>query len=205
MSTESLSKRVEQYLTPTESEAYRKYVEAGKPSLSPTTSAEMLRLFLLGHSCEEIAKLNPGFGLGIIVKARIEHKWDQHKEEHLDALLGDVRRLVQQTQVESVRFVADAMAAFQKMAGEKFQRYVQTGDITHLGDFKDMGFKQYKDLLEMLQKLTGQETQKKVGGEITHRHVVQESSVPAVRVDRPMKAQEADDLLKLIEGEVVSK
>lgn len=205
MSTESLSKRVELYLTPKENEAYQKYVESGKPSLSPATSADMLRLFLLGHTCEEISKLNPGFGLGIIVKARIEHKWDQHKEEHLDALLADVRRLVQQTQVESVRFVADAMAAFQKMAGERFQKYVQTGDISHLGDFKDMGFKQYKDLLEMLQKLTGQDTQKKVGGEITHRHVMQEAAVPAVRTDRPMKAQEADDLLKLIEGEVVQK
>lgn len=197
--------QVEQALTQKELEAYQKYKESGKPSLSPITSAEMLRLYLLGHSCEEIAKLNPGFGLGMIVKARVEHKWDQHKDEHLDALLTDMRRLVQQNQVESVRFVGDAMAAFQKLNGEKFQRYIQTGDVTHLGDLKDMGFRQYKELLEMHLKLTGQGEQKKVSGEVLHRHVAEQTNAPAIRVDKPMKAQEADDLLKLIEGEVVKK
>lgn len=204
MSTELSLKQVEQSLTLTEAEAYQKYKESGKPSLSPATSADMLRLYLLGHSCEEIAKLNPGFGLGIIVRARVEHKWDQHKEEHLDALLSDVRRLVQQTQVEAVRFVGESMAAFQKMAGEKFQRYIQTGDQSHLGDFKDMGFKQYKDLMEMHLKLTGQDTQKKVSGEVLHRHVA-ETQAPAVRIDKPMKAKEADDMLRLIEGEIIPK
>lgn len=205
MSTALSLKQVEQSLTPKELEAYQKYNEAGKPPLSPATSANFLRLYLLGHDCVEIAELNPGFGLGIIVKARVEHGWDKHKEEHLDALLTDMRRIVQQTQVEAVRFVGVSMAAFQKLTGEKFQKYIQTGDTTHLGDLKDMGFKQYKDLIEMHLKLTGQDTTKKVSGEVLHRHVQEDKNLPAVRVDKPMKAQEADDLLKLIEGEVVQK
>ena len=68
--------RADKVLTPKEREAYQKYVEANKPPLAASTASNFFALFLQGHTCEEIAKLNPAFGLGIIVRARVDHDWE---------------------------------------------------------------------------------------------------------------------------------
>jgi hypothetical protein len=189
-------------LTPKEREAYQKYVEANKPPLAVSTAANFFTLFLQGHTCEEIAKLNPAFGLGIIVRARIDNDWDAARDAHLEHLMTDIRQVAQQKQLGSIRFVADALAAFEKLAGEKFQRYLQSGDVSQLGEWKDMNFKQYKELVELILKLTGQEgsTTKKVTGDVLHRHVVEDNAQPiTIRGDRPMTTVEADDLLKRLD------
>lgn len=155
-----------------------------------------------GHSCEEIANLNPAFGLGIIVRARVDSNWDTQRDEHLEHLMANIRQVAQAKQLGSIRFVSDALAAFEKLAGEKFQRYLQTGDAAQLGEFKTMSFKQYKELIELILKLTGQEssTTKKVTGDVLHRHVVEESAQPiTVRANRPMSVGEADALLKRLD------
>lgn len=200
--------RVEKALTPKEKEAYLKYVEANKPPLAASTAANFFALFLQGHTCEEIAKLNPAFGLGIIVKARVDHSWDLARDENLENLMTNIRQVAQQKQLASIRFVTDAMAAFEKLAGEKFQRYIQTGDSAQLGEWKDMSLKQYKELLELLLKLTGQEgnTTKKVTGDVLHRHVVEEAAQPITqRGDRPMTVVEADSLLKRLDDGLKGK
>lgn len=190
-------------MTPKEREAYQKYVEANKPPLAASTASNFFALFLNGHTCEEIARLNPAFGLGIVVRARIDHEWDKARDEHLEHLMTNIRQVAQQKQLGSIRFVADALAAFEKLAGEKFQRYLQTGDAGHLGEWKDMSFKQYKELVELVLKLTGQEgsTTKKVTGDVLHRHVVEDAAQPiTVRGDRPMTVDEADSLLKRLDS-----
>lgn len=189
-------------MTPKEQEAYQKYVEANKPPLAVSTAANFFALFLQGHTCEEIAKLNPAFGLGIIVRARIDNDWDTARDQHLENLMVNIRQVAQQTQLGAIRFVSDGLAVYQRLVGEKFERYLQSGDPSQLGDFKDMGFKQYKELLELLLKLTGQEgsTTKKVTGDVLHRHVVEEGSQPiTVRADRPMTSTEAEVLLKRLD------
>ena len=194
--------RAQRVLTPRELEAYQKYVESNKPPLAASTAGNFFALFLQGHTTEEIAKLNPAFGLGIIVRARIDNDWDTAKDLHLESLLTNIRQVAQQTQLGAIRFVSDGLAVYQRLVGEKFERYLQSGDVSQLGDYKDMSFKQYKELLELLLKLTGQEgaTTKKVSGDVIHRHVVEDSSQPvAVRADRPMSSEEADSFLKRLD------
>jgi len=195
-------------LSPKEREAYQKYVEANKPPLAASTAANFFQLFLGGHTCEDIARLNPAFGLGIIAKARVDHDWDAQRDQHLEHLMLNIRQVAQQKQLGSIRFVSDALAAFEKLAGEKFQRYIQTGDVAQLGEWKDMNFKQYKELVELILKLTGQEgnTTKKVTGDVLHRHVVEDNAQPVtVRGDRPMTASEAEILLTKLDQPKVKK
>lgn len=192
-----MSEKLEQALsalTPRERGAYRVYKESGKPAIAASTSASMFALFLQGHTCDDIAKLNPGFGLGAIVRARIEDDWDARRIEHTQELLDGIRQTVQRAQLGAMQFVADGLAAFQKLAGEKFQKYLQTGDVKDLGDFKDMNFKTYKELLELLLKLTGQDTStKKVQGFVEHRHTLEQTQQNPGQnnSDRPMTAEEA--------------
>ena len=198
MTQESALAKAVAALTPRESEAYRKYMESGKAPLSPTTAAGFFQLYLQGHTCEEIARQNPAFGLGLIVRAKVDYDWDQQRIDHVQHLLDNIRQVVQTAQLGAVQFVAEGLAAFQKLAGSKFQKYLQTGKEEDLGDFKDMSFKTYKDLLEMLMKLTGQEPTKKVQGVVEHRHTV-EAPKEATRVDRPMSAVDAHDFLARLE------
>lgn len=195
MIQESASERAARVLTPQELEAYRKYVEANKPPLAGSTSTQFFQVFLQGHTCEEIARLNPSFGLGIIVRARVDFDWDRQRDEHIQHLLDNIRSVVQTTQLEAVQFVAEGLAVYRKMAGSKFQKYLQSGKEEDLGDFKDMSFKTYKELLELLLKLTGQETTtKKVQGVVEHRHTV-EATQGAPAANAPMSAESAHDFL----------
>lgn len=195
--------KVELALTPKEQEAYKKYMESGKAPLAASTAANFFQLYLQGHTTEEIAKLNPAFGLGIIVRAKVEHSWDKQRLEHTEYLLDNIRQVVQTTQLEAVQFVAEGLAVYRKMVGEKFQRYLQSGKVEDLGEHKDMSFKTYKDLLEMLLKLTGQEPAKKVQGVVEHRHTVE--TPQAQRIDRPMAAEDANEFLKRLDVPKVSK
>jgi hypothetical protein len=163
----------EKALTAKELEAYHKYQESGKPPLAASTAANFFQLYLRGHTCEEIAAQNPAFGLGIIVKAKVDFDWDRQRDEHVQNLLDNIRQVVQTSQLEAVQFVAEGMAVYQKLAGDKFKRYLQSGTVEDLGDFKDISFKTYKDLLELLLKLTGQDATKKVQGVVEHRHSVE--------------------------------
>jgi hypothetical protein len=180
-------------LSDEERESYLKHIEHKLPSLAPATSAKFFQLFLNGYSTVEISKMNPGFGLGMIVKNRIEAKWDEQRENHLQHLLDNVRQTTQKTQFEAIRFVSDGISVFQKLVGEKFKNYLQSSNIDDLGEFKDISFKQYKDLLELLLKLTGQEnlSSKKISADITHRHMMEDLPEKS----KPMSSSEAANLL----------
>jgi hypothetical protein len=188
-----------------EREAYQEYLSKRKPPLAPSTSASFFQLFLQGHSTKEIARLNPAFGLGIIVQARIDNNWDKARDDHLNHLMLNIRQVTQQKQLGSIRFLVDAMSAFEKLAGEKFQRYVQTGDPSHLGEWKSMGIKQYKELVELILKLTGQDSNKKVSGDVVHRHVIEETPSITLSPHKPFSAQQADTMLQALDEEMQAK
>jgi len=115
--------------------------------------------------------MNPGFGLGIIVKARVEDGWDLRKEQYTDELYRGIAQKVQQTQTEAVGFAVDAMAAFHKMAGGHFRKYLQTGDKEDLGPYKDYSFRSYQEFVNLALKLTGQEGGPKKAQPAVHVHV----------------------------------
>lgn len=194
MTQESTSGRAVAALTPRELEAYRKYVDSGKPPLAPSTSASFFSLYLQGHTCEEISRLNPAFGLGIIVRAKVDFDWDQQRIEHIQHLLDNMRQVVQGAQLSAVQFVAEGLAVYQKRAGTAFQKYLQSGKDEDLGDYKDMTFKTYKELLELLLKLTDQQPAQRVQGLVEHRHTVEAAVVP-VQINKPFSANDASDFL----------
>jgi hypothetical protein len=138
--------------------------------LSPKTSSEFLQLYLAGYITEEIQKLNPGFKLGIIVKARIEHEWDRHKQEYIETLMTQTRESVLKTQLEAVRFSSDGMAVHQKVLGNAFKKYLQTGDEGDLGPHKEsINIRNYKEYVALFMQLTGQDGKKQVTAEVTHK------------------------------------
>jgi hypothetical protein len=169
-----------------------------KPPLAPSLNAKLFQLFLQGKGTEEIRRLNPQLGLGEIVAARIEGRWDERREEHLDALLSNTSLRVQQVTLETADFVCDILAVANREHGDRLRRYLQSGDETELGDFRVTTLAGFKTAIEMLQKLTGQDRQTSskisVVGEVVHRP----DSI--LSVARPPTSAEATSALKLLLG-----
>jgi hypothetical protein len=197
MSNLTRSERIS-LLSEEEKEALQRYESANKPPLSPSTAAQFFGLWLQGYPTWEIAKQNPAFGLGIIVKARLDFDWDKQRDQHTLDLMTSVQETVKRASLEGIQFAADGMAVFHKMTGARFKRYLQTGDESILGDWREMSFKSYKDLVELMMKLTGQDSKQKVSGEIQHTVVQSEPSLPT---DRQITGDEAANFLKLLSGD----
>jgi hypothetical protein len=171
---------------------YRKYIESGKPPLAISTQAQFFELFLNGATCDEIFRLNHNFPFGAIVRARLEGKWDEKRDQALTNMLDTVRDRVQQTQVAAIMFNADMLAAAHKMFGDRFKKYIQTGDVNELGTLQIVSLKQYKEAIGLFLQLTGQDNNKKVSGEVVHK--IEPAEVPLV--GKTLTPEQADALFQ---------
>jgi hypothetical protein len=149
---------------------YQRYLASGKPPLSPGSALKLYELFVQGIECAEIARLNPTLGLGIILRARIDHEWDKRRDEYLGDLYSQANTRLRQVGAESLNFLGLALAAAHKDLGEHMKKYLMSGNPEDLGPFRIMSFKTYQSVVETLVKLTGQDNQKtvKVEGEVHH-------------------------------------
>lgn len=179
-------------LTTREKAAYKRSVERKEAFLSPVLADELYQLFQSGKSCEEIQELNRAISLGSIVRARIDFDWDERRSAHLESLRDRARTNAQQLTLESVSFLGDFLSAFHKHDAAKFQRFLQTGDPQELKDALMIGpgsLKAYQSVVELLLKLTGQDSTKTQN--VNVRHTV---DAPAA-ASRPLTPEEAAALL----------
>jgi hypothetical protein len=179
----------DRFLEPNERAALTVFHQRRQFSLSPDTQAKLFSLFLNGVNCLEIVRLNRGISLGQVIAARVEGRWDEKRQQHVEDLLKETRQRIQQTTLESVDFVASQLAAAHKLYGDKVKKFLQTGDEADLGGFSISGWKTYREALELLKLVTGQDT-KKVQGEVKHTHT-HEVAQPLTPVNRPMTGDEA--------------
>jgi hypothetical protein len=188
---EQAIEKAKTYLSKRELHAYSVWCGTEKPALASSLNMKLFQLFLQGKGTEEIRRLNPQLQLGEIVAARIEGRWDERREEHLDQLLSNASMRVQQATMETADFVCDLLAVASREHGDRLRRYLQSGDETELGDFRVTSLGSLKTAIEMLQKLTGQDQQRhlKVTGNLT--------TTPAAADATPSSAQAAT-VLKLL-------
>jgi hypothetical protein len=144
--------------------AYRVWLGKNESPISPSTQAQMFQLYLQGKGCEEIRRLNPGFTLGSIVAARVLGKWDAARARHMESLFVNIRQRVQQAAMETTDALCDYLAAKNKFMRDRVLRYIQTGDESLIEGLKLGDIKGYKELVEALMKVTGQDQNKKLSG-----------------------------------------
>ena len=195
----------EMELTARERAAYKLSVDRKEPFLSPGLSDQCYSLFEAGHTCEEIHEVNKGLSLGTIVRARVDHHWDERRLAHFESLRTQARTQAQHLALDSLSFLGDLMSAIHKHDREKLQRFILTGDTSELATVlvTGSGFKTYKEIIELLLKLTGQDATKtqNIHGEILHHHTV-EQTPPVPAAAKPLTPGEAAQLL---EGFVVKR
>lgn len=199
-----------QLLSTRERTAYDKYhLSHEKQPLGLDVALGMYELYLNGHSFEEIQKVNKRkgstFELGQIVDAGIRYEWAARRRDHQQDLFDSIALKVRQTQVESVSFTADLISAAHKQYGERLKSYLQSGDENDLGDLKIQSMKMYREAVDMLMKLTGQEAEKsKAGGTqvnvITSGGTAKVEAVQSVVAPKKLTAGDFHRLLELVEG-----
>lgn len=178
--------RIAPLLTEREIIAYDYWRQTEQLPLAPSTNAKLFNLFLNGKSCEEIRKLNQQLSLGQIVAARIEGDWDARRDDHLNHLLNETVKRVQQASLETTDFLCDMLTVANKEHGGKLRAYIQNSDPKELGDFRITSLQGLKTVIETIQKTTGVDRHQKitVTGEVVHR---QESKTTSEQANEILK------------------
>lgn len=199
MANDNKPVKVQSHLTHREEAAYRMHLQAKEPPLAPSLQGELFELYLKGTTLEQIARVNKGLRLGAIVRAHEEGDWFNRRELYVQGILDGIRSKVQQSLAESADFLTDYVAVAHKLYGDKFKRFLQTGDESELGDMKPTNIGQYKMILELLLKATGQGDKKTVSvtGEVNH----QVNSMPtASLLSGPMTPEQSMQALLALHG-----
>lgn len=187
----SLTKVVESHLSHREEAAYHANIKAKEPLLSPDKQLQLFELYLRGTSLEQIARINaPHLKLGHVVRAAVEGGWYERRELYVQGMLDGLRGRVQQTQGEAVDFLADYLAVFHKLYGDRFKRFLQNGDEKELGGMMPTNLGQYRVILELMLKATGQGEKKTIGGVVQHQVSVGAPAIPNPAVG-PMSDEQA--------------
>lgn len=168
--------------------------------LAPSFSAKLFVLFLNGKSCDEIRRLNPALTLGQIVDARVRGEWDRRKVECVDDLLTSAADRVRQVSLETVSVICDLLAAKNSAYRDKILKFMQSGNEDDIKDLGALGIGGYRQLLDVLQKLTGQANAKHISGTVRCVHegasLGDESSKPGL-----LSPEEAESVMAgVIEG-----
>lgn len=184
----------EKFLTPKERDALHLAERRNPPysQLSTHLKMKLFQLFLQGIDCAEIARINQGVALGQILLARVDERWDEKRQDHVEKLLHETQMRLQQTMVEGFDFVSLALAAVHKQEGDKIKKYLQTGDPKDLGDFGVSSWSAYSQVLNILQRLTGAPQAPPQKHEHVHTH--EHTAVPAA--NRGMKHEEAKNVIE---------
>ncbi|SRR6266404_2804109 len=191
-----------EYLSDDERNALTKWQEnRNRPPLSTFTSGQFYQLFLNGNDCQEICRLNENlYPLGIIIEARVAHAWDRRKAEHLSNLYDGISERAKQTQLQSVAFVSDMLAATAKLHGDKVKRFLQTGDENEIKDLPIKSLDSYRKLIEMLLKLTGADSKSKPESKTNINIMAPMSSIKVDPKDENMTSEVAGKILALLEA-----
>lgn len=187
-------------LSPDEEEAYVSWQQRNRPAVAASTQSKFFELFLHGHSCAEIQQMNPSFELGAIVAARVVGQWDDKRDAYLAGLLARGAERVQQVRLESIYFISNMLAATNKLHGEKFKRYLQNGDPQELDGITIRSFKEYKEVVDVLLKLTGQDVKKvAVDAHVTGAISAPVGGATPLPTAGSIKPEQAAEILRLLE------
>ena len=182
-------------LTPRERAAYKLSVSRREPFLSATLSDQLYNLYQSGKTCEDIAALNPGLNLGMIVRARVDFRWDERRQAYLESMLDNARQRAQQLSLEALTFIGDLLTTFHRHDQAKFQKFVQTGDPNELKGallVEHGGVKVYATIIDLLRLMTGQDNTKRVAGTVEHLHRVEApTDQPVPQAAKPLTPEQA--------------
>jgi hypothetical protein len=117
----------------------------------------MMALYLEGYSCQDIARQNHPLTEVDVLFCRKKYNWDDQKERYLADLAARTRERLLKHKLEAIEFITNQLAVVHKSENEKMLKYMQTGKEEDKPETFITGSTSYKTLIEILQKITGEE------------------------------------------------
>lgn len=146
--------------TKKEMETLKSVQDNGAKPIAPTLAAQMYSLFLQGYPCSEIARLNKGFSEGDILYCRQKYKWDEQRDEYAQQLTRQMQQNLIKQKLESMEYLTNMLSVIHKEHKDIMLKFLQTGNIDDLPKIGSL--KTYKDIIETLAKITGEDSVKRV-------------------------------------------
>lgn len=179
--------------------------DKGFKPIAPTLSSQMAALFLQGYSCAEIAAQNKTFSESDILYCRKKFNWDRERDEYTANLTRRARESLQRQKMESIEFLTNTMSVMHKQHRDKMLRYLQTGNPEDLPEFQITSMKMYKEVIETISKVTG-EDKDKTPKSLTQINVNNQSVAVKTDSERPTLTQELQEkILRALAGSVQNK
>lgn len=145
-------------LSEDEADELQRWLSKEKPPIAVSTAAKLFEIFIQGQTCKQIHKLNPQFDYGAIIHARIRDGWDEKRAEYVAHAYGSIREKVIKAQMDAIEMTANLLSVTAEQNNKKYLKYLQTKDEQELkGSIQIESLKQFKEAVESLQKLTGQD------------------------------------------------
>lgn len=148
--------------TPKEMELLRDADENGAQSIAPSLAVQFFQLFLEGYTCAQIAAQNKSFKEKDILYCRRKYKWDEEKDIYVVSLNQQIRDKLMKQRLESIEFLTNMVAVTHKEHREATLKYLQTGKEEDKPDTWINGAKDYKSIIEIIEKVTGEDKVSKV-------------------------------------------
>lgn len=146
--------------TTKEMEALKTVQDNGAKPIAPTLSAQMYNLFIEGYTCADIARLNKGFSEGDILYCRQKYKWDEQRDDYAQQLTRQMQQKLIKQKLESMEYLTNMLSVIHKEHKDIMLKFLQTGNVDDLPKIGSL--KTYKDIIETLSKITGEDSIKRV-------------------------------------------
>jgi hypothetical protein len=113
----------------------------------------MGQLYALGYSCEDIHRWYPQFPLPVLLWARFQYNWDDVRDRYQRVTQGKALEAALGAKTESVRLLADAIAATNLKWRRELMDYLADPENNKAPDFLPKSLSGYQNMLDMLDKL----------------------------------------------------
>ena len=153
MENTALEPYISRGLNQKEAETLAAWIEAGKPGLSKYRAEGMGQLYALGYSCEDIHRWYPQFPLPVLLWARFQYNWDDVRDRYQRVTQGKALEAALGAKTESVRLLADAIAATNLKWRRELMDYLADPENNKAPDFLPKSLSGYQNMLDMLDKL----------------------------------------------------
>lgn len=143
--------------TEEEKQALEDYRKNGCPGLTKLTDSQAFQwfeLYMSGKTYSEIAQITRT-KRDLILYVSAKAKWHEHRMRYYGDMANNILQKYEQTRLESVNTVATGISALNKFFGKKFNKYIQTGDESHIEDMDTKLLGQYYKAIESLNKMVG--------------------------------------------------
>lgn len=134
----------------------------GARPVAPSLAESMFNLFLEGYTCEAISKQGKGLTEGDILYCRKKYKWDEKRDRYMQDLYEATSRKIMKQKSESVDFLTGMLSVVHKKNRDQIMKYLQSGSEEDFPEFAVGNLKNYKEVVEILAKITGEGTNHKV-------------------------------------------